>query len=203
MRRWWPGCASGSDAGRARSAVATRPAPCCRVCGLSARGRTRRIRSDAIEGGKWPSRGRHRPLCVSGLPAAHGPLASVMKEFAMSHVQNNLCIEACDACAAACNHCAASCLQEADVRMMARCIALDMDCAAACQFAAAAMARGSEHMQAICTLCAELCDACGAECGRHAMDHCQHCAAACRRCAEECRRMAGAGQAAPSIAPMN
>lgn len=74
--------------------------------------------------------------------------------------------------------------------MMARCIALDMDCAAICQLASAAMARGSEHVQAICALCADICDACADECGKHSMDHCQSCAEACRRCAQECRRMA-------------
>jgi hypothetical protein len=55
------------------------------------------------------------------------------------------CVEACNAGAVECNHCASACLQEPDVKMMARCIALDVDCAAICQLAAAAMARESEH----------------------------------------------------------
>ena len=46
------------------------------------------------------------------------------------------CIAACHACAVACNHCAAACLQEDDVKMMAGCIALDIDCAAICRVAA-------------------------------------------------------------------
>ncbi len=100
------------------------------------------------------------------------------------------CIEACNACAIACNHCAASCLAEDDVKMMAKCIALDMDCAALCQLAAAAMARGSDHAGAICRLCAEVCRACGAECGGHEAQHCKDCADACRRCAEACSSMA-------------
>ncbi|MGY4829192.1 four-helix bundle copper-binding protein [Sphaerotilaceae bacterium SBD11-9] len=107
----------------------------------------------------------------------------------MAHQQHLSCIEACDQCAMACNHCAAACLQEADVKMMARCIAFDIDCAEVCKFASAAMSRGSEHVQAICGLCADLCDACGEECAKHQMDHCQECANACRRCAQECRRM--------------
>lgn len=41
-------------------------------------------------------------------------------------------------------------LQEADVKPMARCIALDMDCAQACQLAIAFMAGGSEHVGAGC-----------------------------------------------------
>lgn len=108
----------------------------------------------------------------------------------MAHQQYASCIEACEQCAAACNHCSTACLQEQDVKMMARCIALDIDCAVMCQLAAAAMARASEHAQAICGLCADICEACGEECAKHQMDHCQACAEACRRCAQECRRMA-------------
>ena len=110
----------------------------------------------------------------------------------MSHETFNACIEACNACVVACNHCAASCLQEQDVKMMARCIALDMDCAQICALAAAAMARGSEHAKAICALCADICQSCGDECakhGNHGMVHCQECAKACLQCAKECRQM--------------
>jgi hypothetical protein len=108
----------------------------------------------------------------------------------MPHHKFNACIEACNACAVACNHCAASCLQEQNVKMMARCIALDIDCAAICALAAGAMARGSETAKAICAACAEVCRTCGDECAKHSMDHCQECAQACRRCEEECRKMA-------------
>ena len=101
------------------------------------------------------------------------------------------CIDACLACATACDRCAAACLQEDDVKMMARCIANDMDCAQLCRTAAAFMARGSDFARDVCRLCAEVCTACGDECGRHPMDHCQACAQACRTCAEACRRMAG------------
>ena len=103
------------------------------------------------------------------------------------------CIDACDACAAACNHCAVSCLREDDVRMMARCVALDLDCAAACQLTAGAAARSSELIGAIAALCVEVCDACGTECGKHRRDHCQACAAACRSCAEACRKVSVGG----------
>lgn len=51
----------------------------------------------------------------------------------MAQQQYESCIEACNTCADACDYCAASCLQEADVKTMARCIALDMDCAQACR----------------------------------------------------------------------
>lgn len=108
----------------------------------------------------------------------------------MPHQIYNACIEACNACALACNHCAASCLHETDVKMMARCIALDMDCAQICSLAAAAMARGSDRAKAICTLCADICQSCGDECANHEMAHCQECAKACHQCAQECRKMA-------------
>lgn len=110
----------------------------------------------------------------------------------MAHEQFKSCIDACYACAATCDHCAASCLQEQDVKMMARCIALDIDCAEICRLAAGSMARGSELAGVICQACAQICQACGDECAQHQMGHCQECAQACYRCAEECRRMAGA-----------
>lgn len=102
------------------------------------------------------------------------------------------CIEACYACAAACDNCSTACLQEDDVKMMARCIALDMDCAEICRTAAAFMGRGSGSAVAVCRLCADICTACANECGRHDMDHCQACAAACRHCAQACRLMVDA-----------
>lgn len=110
----------------------------------------------------------------------------------MAHHDYASCIAACNDCADACDRCAAACLQEDDVRMMARCIALDMDCAQICRLAASYMSRGSEMAHRLCTVCAEICDACGNECARHTgMEHCQRCAAACHRCAEECRTMVG------------
>jgi hypothetical protein len=108
------------------------------------------------------------------------------------HEKYASCIQACYACATECNHCASACLKEDDVKMMARCIALDMDCAQICALAAGPMARGSENVRELCNACAAICDACGQECGKHKHEHCQRCAEACRRCAEECRKMAAA-----------
>lgn len=110
----------------------------------------------------------------------------------MPHQQFQSCIDACYECARACDHCAASCLQEADPKMLARCIAIDIDCAEVCRLAAAAMSRGSELVSTLCVACAEACDACAEECEKHSMDHCKECAQACRRCADECRRMVSA-----------
>lgn len=109
----------------------------------------------------------------------------------MATLQLDTCIEACNACALACAHCASSCLRETDPKSMARCIQLDLDCAAICRLAADAMARNSENIQAICSLCADLCDICGEECMQHRMEHCQACAVACKRCALDCRSMVG------------
>lgn len=112
----------------------------------------------------------------------------------MNHIENPYlsCIEACQACANACDQCFAACLKEEDIKMMARCIALDVDCAAICRFAAGAMARNSEHAKEICALCAKICQACGDECAKHEAEHCKACAAACYRCADECTAMSQA-----------
>lgn len=111
----------------------------------------------------------------------------------MAQQQYESCIEACNTCADACDYCAASCLQEADVTMMARCIATDIDCAQLCRLAAGYMSRGSEFAATVCQACAEICDACADECAKHQMEHCQACARACRSCAQQCRQMAGMG----------
>lgn len=100
------------------------------------------------------------------------------------------CIASCNACAIACHQCFAACLQEDDVAMMARCIALNVDGAAACQFAVGMMARGSAHAKSACSLCAAICDACASECAKHRAEHCLACSDACRACAALCRDMA-------------
>ena len=104
--------------------------------------------------------------------------------------ERQTCIDACNACALECNHCFSACLQEPNVSMLVRCIALDAECADACRFAVAAMSRGSEHVAAICHLCAQTCDLCARECGKHQHEHCVRCAEACRECARACREMA-------------
>lgn len=100
------------------------------------------------------------------------------------------CLRECNDCAAACLQCASACLEEEDPKSMARCIALDMECADICRLAAASIARGDEHMNAVCALCADACQSCATECANHPMDHCQRCATACQRCADACRGMA-------------
>jgi hypothetical protein len=105
----------------------------------------------------------------------------------MSHEQNGELMDALAKCAAECNHCATACLDEQDVKMLSRCIKLDIDCAEICKLAASYVARGSEHVQHILNECAEICEACGEECDKHShMEHCKRCAEECRRCAEVC-----------------
>jgi len=113
----------------------------------------------------------------------------------MAHEKNQSLIDALYTCASECNHCATACLEEQDVKMLARCIKLDLDCADICKLAATYLERGSEHAEHLLRECAEICQACAEECEKHAqhgMEHCRRCAEACRQCAEACMHMAHA-----------
>ena len=100
-------------------------------------------------------------------------------------------MEALSNCAAECNHCATACLDEQDVKMLSRCIKLDIDCADICLLTASYVARDSEHANHLLKECAEICEACAEECEKHAhMEHCRKCAEACRHCAEACHQTA-------------
>src|SRR5450830_803036 len=92
------------------------------------------------------------------------------------------CLLACNECMAACLECAITCLKEDDPKAMVHCLKLDMECADVCRLAAASIARGDDHLNAVCTLCAQVCHACAAECAKHPMQHCKHCAESCQRC---------------------
>ncbi|HSW03081.1 four-helix bundle copper-binding protein [Aquabacterium sp.] len=107
----------------------------------------------------------------------------------MPNHPSDICLEACNACATACSQCLTACLQEPHVNALTRCIALDIECAEICRFTAAAVARGSEPLVAICRLCAESCDLCAEECSKHEHEHCQRCADACMKCAAACHQM--------------
>ena|SRR5436853_3950801 len=94
-------------------------------------------------------------------------------------------------CAIECSRCAAACLNEQDVKMLARCISLDLDCADVCRTAASLLSRGSKHGIHLLSECAELCNICAEECEKHArMEHCRKCGEACRACAEACQQPA-------------
>lgn len=73
---------------------------------------------------------------------------------------------------------------------MIRCIALDLECADVCRLAAASIARGGDHVKAVCSLCVQVCKSCAMECSKHSMAHCQRCAETCQRCADTCISMA-------------
>jgi hypothetical protein len=100
------------------------------------------------------------------------------------------CIRACNECTTACLQCATSCINEADSNGMTSCIPLDLECADMCRLTAASIARGGDHMKAICALCAEVCQTCATECSKHDMEHCKKCAEASKRCAEACLAIA-------------
>jgi hypothetical protein len=50
----------------------------------------------------------------------------------MSQLKYQSCIAACAVTAVDCTNCASSDLNEQDIKMLARCIKLDLDCAAIC-----------------------------------------------------------------------
>src|SRR6185503_14051159 len=113
-----------------------------------------------------------------------------MKNNMKGYPAYQVCINACLHCAALCNHCALSCTTEEDIKMMARCIQLDMECSAICYAAANLMSLDSEKAIAICGICADVCEACANECSLHDNDHCRQCADACTACAAECKNIA-------------
>ena len=109
----------------------------------------------------------------------------------MSHEQHHQLIAALNNCVAECNHCAAASLDEQDIKMLSKCIKLDIDCAEICSLTASLLARGSEYGDHLVKECVEVCNACAEECDKHAemgMEHCRMCAEACRACADACRR---------------
>lgn len=113
----------------------------------------------------------------------------------MSNQKFKDCIDACVACAVACSDCATECLNEEEVKMLTKCIKLDLEGAAICRSAAEVMSLGSGYSGHLCRVCADVCKACAEECEKHAemgMEHCRVCAEACRECAEVCETMATA-----------
>ena len=108
----------------------------------------------------------------------------------MAHEKNRELLDALNNCVAECNHCAVACLDEQDVRMLSRCIKLNIDCADICQLASSLIARGSEHANHLLKECADICEACAEECEKHShLEHCKKCAEACRKCGEACAQM--------------
>ncbi len=108
----------------------------------------------------------------------------------MNIIPNHEVIKKIDICVAACNYCASACLKEDDVKMMAKCISLDMDCAEICRTTGILLARDSAHGKHMLKECIEICEACSKECSNHQNEHCQACSKACTECAEACKTAA-------------
>ena len=106
----------------------------------------------------------------------------------MLDAQHLECVRACQEAISASQICIDAC-REDNPQAMARCIALALDCSDLCALTANAIARKSEHLDAICALCAQACLACNEECQRHANIHCQRCAEASYYCAEACHHI--------------
>jgi hypothetical protein len=104
----------------------------------------------------------------------------------MGYHENKKAIDACLKAMALCNHCATSCLEESDIKMMAKCIQLDMECVVICNATAQLLSLGSAHAVAVAKICAVMCDECAQECKKHDNKHCQECAIACQECADAC-----------------
>lgn len=108
----------------------------------------------------------------------------------MGYHQWKTYIEACLKCASVCNYCASECTKEPDIKMMAKCIELDMPCASICYSAGQLMSMGSEHAVQVFGVSARICQLCGEQGAKHENDHCRQCAETCKACAEECSIMA-------------
>jgi hypothetical protein len=102
------------------------------------------------------------------------------------------CIEECLACAFACTSCADSSLAEEDVRVLVRCIRLNLDCADVCDATGRVLTRQTNFepspARSLVETCAQTCNVCAEECERHAHhhEHCRLSVEACRRCEQAC-----------------
>lgn len=121
------------------------------------------------------------------------PLSPFMDREALS-----ACIDECFACAQACTACADACLAEDHVKMLIRCIRLNLDCADICGATGRMLSRQSEPspevLRAQLQSCAMACRVCGEECKKHAQmhGHCRVCAESCHQCEEACNRVLAA-----------
>lgn len=105
------------------------------------------------------------------------------------------CIDACFDCAQTCGACADACVGEDMVKMLAKCIRLNLDCGNICESTGHLLSRQQqpdlELLRGAIELCALACRKCAEECERHAdkHEHCRICAAACRNCMQACQQL--------------
>ncbi len=96
--------------------------------------------------------------------------------------KNEALINILDDCARVCESDMTADLMEKDVKIMVRCVQLDIDCAEICALTSNYLSRNSEFAYPITGQCALVCDACAEECEKHPdMPHCVECARVCRR----------------------
>ncbi|MES2639444.1 MAG: four-helix bundle copper-binding protein [Myxococcota bacterium] len=104
-------------------------------------------------------------------------------------------ITACLDCTIVCNSCADACVAEDKLKMLQRCIRLDLDCSAICAATATMLSHAYDAdarvLRAQLQACLTACVACAEECERHArtMEHCRICAETCRTCERACQQV--------------
>jgi len=98
------------------------------------------------------------------------------------------CMAACKICQTASSACANACINNAKVREMLRCIALNRDCGLFCNTALLLLEHGSEFLAQTCALLAQICDAAARESAQFDLPECKQAVLACARCAAECRQ---------------
>jgi hypothetical protein len=102
------------------------------------------------------------------------------------------CIDECYDCAQACASCADASLAEDDIKMLVRCVRLNLDCTDMCAATGAIATRHlvSERpmLREILAACGLTCRRCEEECLRHANHHahCRVCAEVCASCSRAC-----------------
>ncbi|HWE06371.1 MAG TPA: four-helix bundle copper-binding protein [Rhizomicrobium sp.] len=102
------------------------------------------------------------------------------------------CVEECYNCAQTCASCADASLAEDDVKMLARCVRLNLDCTDMCVATGAIATRHlvseSPMLREILAACELTCRRCEEECLKHASHHahCRVCAEVCANCRKAC-----------------
>jgi hypothetical protein len=105
------------------------------------------------------------------------------------------CIDECFGCTQTCVACADACLGEDNVKMLAKCIRLNLDCADICENTGRLLSRQQqpdlELLRRGLELCGLACRKCAEECERHAPkhEHCRICAQSCRSCLRACEQL--------------
>jgi hypothetical protein len=97
------------------------------------------------------------------------------------------CLRLCQQAVTVCEWCADECADMGPE--MGDCVRLCRDVADVASLHARALARGSDHREALAGLCATVCRDCAAECETHDHDHCRACADVLAECAASCEAM--------------